>query len=82
MGATNLPQELDEAVRRRFTRRVYVPLPDQGARKTLVGHLMQKIPSCSVTDRQLTQIAKATQGYSGSDLASVAKVRCIDCHCD
>ena len=28
IGATNRPQELDEAARRRFTKRIYVPLPD------------------------------------------------------
>lgn len=29
VGATNRPQELDEAARRRFTRRLYIPLPEQ-----------------------------------------------------
>lgn len=27
IGATNRPQELDEAARRRFTKRLYIPLP-------------------------------------------------------
>lgn len=30
-GATNRPQELDEAARRRLTKRLYVPLPSSGA---------------------------------------------------
>jgi SpoVK/Ycf46/Vps4 family AAA+-type ATPase len=30
-GATNRPQELDEAARRRLTKRLYIPLPSSGA---------------------------------------------------
>lgn len=29
IGATNRPQELDEAVRRRMVKRLYIPLPNQ-----------------------------------------------------
>lgn len=28
IGATNRPQELDEAARRRLVKRLYIPLPD------------------------------------------------------
>jgi SpoVK/Ycf46/Vps4 family AAA+-type ATPase len=28
IGATNLPEELDDAVRRRFVKRLYIPLPN------------------------------------------------------
>lgn len=30
IGATNRPQELDEAARRRLTKRLYIPLPSSG----------------------------------------------------
>lgn len=30
IGATNRPQELDEAARRRLTKRLYIPLPSAG----------------------------------------------------
>lgn len=35
MGATNFPWDLDEALRRRLEKRVYIPLPGHNERKTL-----------------------------------------------
>lgn len=32
IGATNRPQELDDAVRRRLVKRLYIPLPDEKVR--------------------------------------------------
>jgi vacuolar protein-sorting-associated protein 4 len=32
LGATNLPWALDSAIRRRFERRIYIPLPEKEAR--------------------------------------------------
>ena len=37
IGATNRPQELDEAARRRFVQRCYIPLPDAVARRKLIS---------------------------------------------
>lgn len=36
IGATNRPEELDEAARRRFVKRLYISLPCSKARRTLV----------------------------------------------
>lgn len=36
LGATNRPQDLDEAVLRRFDRRLFVDLPNKGARKEIL----------------------------------------------
>ncbi|XP_061546493.1 spastin isoform X2 [Phycodurus eques] len=72
MGATNRPQELDEAVLRRFAKRVYVTLPDEKTRSTLLQHLLSKHGS-PLRKNELSCLAKATAGYSGSDLTSLAK---------
>merc|ERR1719454_1271126 len=36
LGATNTPWDLDSAIRRRFEKRVYIPLPDLPARRRLL----------------------------------------------
>ena len=47
MGATNFPWDLDEALRRRLEKRVYIPLPGHGERKVLFSiNLKVRIPSC------------------------------------
>ncbi len=40
VGATNRPQDLDEAARRRLVKRLYVPLPEQHAREHIVRNLL------------------------------------------
>ncbi|XP_017292155.1 spastin isoform X2 [Kryptolebias marmoratus] len=72
MGATNRPQELDEAVLRRFAKRVYVALPDEKTRLTLMKNLLGKHGN-PLSSGELTHLSKATAGYSGSDLTSLAK---------
>ena len=36
VGATNRPQEIDEAARRRLVKRLYIPLPEYGAREQVL----------------------------------------------
>ncbi|XP_041866576.1 spastin-like [Melanotaenia boesemani] len=72
MGATNRPQELDEAVLRRFAKRVYVTLPDEKTRLTLLKNLLGKHGN-PLSKNELSSLAKATEGYSGSDLTFLAK---------
>nr|XP_011736537.1 spastin [Macaca nemestrina] len=72
MGATNRPQELDEAVLRRFIKRVYVSLPNEETRLLLLKNLLCKQGS-PLTQKELAQLARMTDGYSGSDLTALAK---------
>lgn len=45
LGATNLPWALDPAIRRRFEKRIYIPLPDEKARVTLFKNLLKETPN-------------------------------------
>ncbi|XP_037261523.1 spastin isoform X7 [Falco rusticolus] len=69
MGATNRPQELDDAVLRRFTKRVYVSLPNEETRLILLKNLLSKQGS-PLTQKELAQLARmlawAYLGYSNS----------------
>ncbi|KAH0622552.1 hypothetical protein JD844_024949, partial [Phrynosoma platyrhinos] len=72
MGATNRPQELDDAVLRRFIKRVYVSLPNEETRLLLLKNLLSKQGN-PLTQKELAQLARMTDGYSGSDLTALAK---------
>lgn len=72
LGATNTPWDLDPAIRRRFQKRVYIPLPDEVARKAMFKIHIGNTPN-SLEDKDLKDLAKATDGYSGSDLANVVR---------
>ncbi|KAK2575478.1 hypothetical protein KPH14_011206 [Odynerus spinipes] len=72
MAATNRPQELDEAALRRFTKRVYVTLPDLMTRIVLLQRLLAK-HNDPLTKEELKEMAILTEGYSGSDLTGLAK---------
>lgn len=72
MGATNRPQELDDAVLRRFTKRVFVSLPNMQTRLLLLTNLLAKHRN-PLNQKDLEQLAKQAEGYSGSDLTALAK---------
>ena len=74
VGATNRPQELDEAARRRFQKRLYIPLPDPGARRHLIEKLLTKNSSGhNLDDVALKDIVTSTAGYSGADVAGLCR---------
>jgi cell division protease FtsH len=71
LAATNRPDSLDPALRRpgRFDREVLVPLPDRAERRAiLAAHARDKHLDA---DADLDQVAAATPGFSGADLANL-----------
>ncbi|KAG0239932.1 hypothetical protein BGW41_007415 [Actinomortierella wolfii] len=72
MGATNRPQELDEAARRRFVKRIYIPLPEPETRLQLLSRLLQG-QTYNLSNADIQRLVSLTDGYSGSDLTALAK---------
>ena len=72
LGATNLPWDLDPAVRRRFERRVYIALPEESARATMFKIHIGNTPN-SLVKEDFIELAKLTDGYSGSDISIVVR---------
>ncbi|KAK7093508.1 hypothetical protein V1264_007245 [Littorina saxatilis] len=72
IGATNRPQEIDEAARRRFVKRLYIPLPELCAREHIVRRLMSQ-QHCTLTETDFTAVGQRTEGYSGADMANLCR---------
>ncbi|CAK1552635.1 unnamed protein product [Leptosia nina] len=70
IGATNRPQELDEAARRRLVKRLYIPLPDVEARRQIISNLLQT-ENNDLTHDHIMEVAQLTEGYSGADMKSL-----------
>lgn len=70
IGATNRPHELDDAARRRFVKRLYVPLPAQEDRQVLLQTLL-KTNHHSLADKCFVKLSKETEGFSGADLKAL-----------
>ncbi|OGM50023.1 AAA family ATPase [Aspergillus bombycis] len=72
LAATNMPWDIDEAARRRFVRRQYIPLPEHHVReqqlRTLLSHQVQDL-----TDQDIDALVQLTEGFSGSDITALAK---------
>ncbi|CAI0417029.1 unnamed protein product [Linum tenue] len=69
LAATNRPFDLDEAIIRRFERRIMVGLPSVDNREMIMKTLLSK----EKVDERLDfkELAVLTEGYSGSDLKNL-----------
>ncbi|KAI6179397.1 Aaa ATPase [Aphelenchoides besseyi] len=72
LGATNIPWVLDAAIRRRFEKRIYIPLPDVNGRKAMFKLHIGTTPN-DLTDSDLRKLAEKTEGYSGHDISIVVR---------
>lgn len=68
LGATNIPWQLDAAIRRRFQRRVHISLPDFPARVKMFELAVGTTP-CSLKPEDYRELGRLSEGYSGSDIS-------------
>ncbi|XVF74653.1 hypothetical protein PTKIN_Ptkin13bG0128300 [Pterospermum kingtungense] len=71
LAATNFPWDIDEALRRRLEKRVYIPLPNFESRKELIRINLKTVEVA--TDVDIDEVARRTEGYSGDDLTNVCR---------
>ncbi|KAK4593218.1 hypothetical protein RGQ29_017381 [Quercus rubra] len=72
LAATNTPYALDQAIRRRFDKRIYIPLPDLKARQHMFKVHLGDTPH-NLTESDFEHLAHKTEGFSGSDIAVCVK---------
>ena len=72
LAATNLPWAIDDAARRRFVRRQYIPLPEPETRRAHFQKLLSSTPN-DLSEEDMDELVALTEGYSGSDITSLAK---------
>ncbi|MGC9208576.1 MAG: CDC48 family AAA ATPase [Nitrososphaeria archaeon] len=86
IGATNRPDDVDEALRRpgRFDREIYIGMPDKQARIEILNVHLRNVPQCGDEEISkkvcnpedkidLEELAEMTNGYTGADLAALVK---------
>ncbi|XP_057586316.1 fidgetin-like protein 1 isoform X2 [Hippopotamus amphibius kiboko] len=72
VGATNRPQEIDEAARRRLVKRLYIPLPEASARKQIVSNLMSR-EQCCLSEEEIDLVVRHSGGFSGADMTQLCR---------
>uniref|UniRef100_UPI001CD83CF1 vacuolar protein sorting-associated protein 4B-like n=1 Tax=Solea senegalensis TaxID=28829 RepID=UPI001CD83CF1 len=72
LGATNIPWTLDSAIRRRFEKRIYIPLPEEHARSFMFKFHLGSTPN-SLTESDFVTLGKKTDGYSGADISVIVR---------
>ena len=72
LGATNIPWELDPAIRRRFEKRIYIPLPEAPARATMIRLHLGDTPH-TLGQPDFDRVSEQCDGFSGSDLSVLVR---------
>eukprot|EP00667_Euglena_gracilis_P012182 EG_transcript_12493 len=72
LAATNIPWNLDSGIRRRFERRIYIPLPDPEARALMFKLHLGDTPH-ELRETDFLELGELTEGFSGSDISVLTR---------
>lgn len=75
LAATNFPWDIDEALRRRLEKRIYIPLPNAEGREALLKINLREVEKSP--DLEIEDIAMQLDGYSGADITNVCRDACM-----
>lgn len=71
LAATNFPWDIDEALRRRLEKRIYIPLPNHEGREALLAINLREVKQDDSVN--LGEISAMLEGYSGADITNVCR---------
>jgi ATP-dependent 26S proteasome regulatory subunit len=75
LGATNQPWELDDGIKRRFQKRIFIPLPGPAERRAL---LQLQLASVLVgADVDVDALVARLESYSGADIRTVCQAAAL-----
>ncbi|OON18584.1 ATPase, AAA family [Opisthorchis viverrini] len=72
LAATNIPWTLDPAIRRRFEKRIYIPLPEAPERANMFKVNLGTTPH-TLTQKDFISLGEQSEGYSGADIGIVVR---------
>ena len=72
LGATNVPWEIDQAMRRRFEKRIYIALPESAARSHMFKVHLGNTEN-NLSPEEFLDLGDKSGGYSGSDISVVVR---------
>eukprot|EP00668_Euglena_longa_P015349 GGOE01019423.1.p1 GENE.GGOE01019423.1~~GGOE01019423.1.p1 ORF type:complete len:645 (-),score=163.91 GGOE01019423.1:350-2284(-) len=75
LATSNKPWDLDEALRRRLEKRIYIPLPDTRGRLEMFKRNLRQVQVTGDVD--IGRLAQLTEGYSGADVHQVCRDACM-----
>jgi katanin p60 ATPase-containing subunit A1 len=71
IAATNLPWLIDKAMLSRFEKKVYIPLPDEAARRAILAIQIERNGYQTTLD--LNELTRRAAGYSGREIERLCK---------